>query len=80
MKTLKINRYNLKYFWSFSDENNLKFKDCVKSVYSDSIYFGELSGTYISWNDTEDIEVLKIVVDLINTLLIDCKLEIEEDK
>lgn len=80
MKTLKIKRANLKEFIYFVLDNNLEFKKCVTDFSFSSIYIGKEAKTYIGWDETADVETLKSTIELINTLLTNCRLEFEEDE
>lgn len=78
MKTLKINRKNLSEFIFFAIDNDLEFKKCVKDLSFKSILIGEDVKAHIFWEATAETETLKAVIEIINTLLINCKLEFEE--
>lgn len=80
MKTLKIKRNDLSEFVFFAIDNDLEFKKYVKDLSFNCVQIGEDIKARIIWDETAEKETLKAVIELINTLLINCKLEFEEDK
>lgn len=78
MKTLKINRSDLSEFIFFAIDNNLEFKKCVKDLSFNCVQIGEDIKARIIWDETAEAETLKFTIELINTLLTNCKLEFEE--
>ena len=80
MKTLKIKRNDLSEFVFFAIDNDLEFKKYVKDLSFNCVQIGEDIKAHIIWDETAEKETLKAVIELINTLLINCKLEFEEDK
>ena len=80
MKTLKIKRNDLSEFVFFAIDNDLEFKKYVKDLSFNCVQIGEDIKARIIWDETAEAETLKAVIEIINTLLINCKLELEEDK
>lgn len=74
-RIIKINKEDLKLFFIFVKENDIKFKDKVK-VFTSDIYFNNSNSNYISWNVDELTEKsIKILIEMINRILLNCELK-----
>lgn len=77
---LKITINDLDNFMTFAKKNNLKFVKGIenKKIYCNSIYLSDTSSIYLSWNTTTNINTLKFIIKMINTIITSHKLIFEK--
>lgn len=74
-RIVKITKNDLENFYKFVNENDIKFKVKVE-VYTQSIYFNQSAHNFIDWwVDGMNEKTIKALIDMINSILLDCELK-----